>query len=697
VYKRLVILSVIVLVALVSLTCLGYHAVAKWAQGLEGARLGEFAEVAGQIRQDVRRKLDEFIQIEQERPYTDYLYYYVPDSVVSNEQPMPRLRSPLADQMANSFAYGYFQIAPDDEIVTPYYQSGQTEQASSTELAREVQQHLLNVQQNVLPIVDARRETLARASSLPAVLQEGETGQNWYLDGSDKERSSSAQQLKGAPSRRKAYAIESLQQQAQESRIVTQGRSIAASNWAVSPQDQQSAAPLITGAKQQTAIADDGVLKSEPQQERLRRGRQQPSLTPTESVPSPTEPQAQIAVAPVEEETVSDSEDSDVVQIRIEPFAPVVVPDKRSQHAVFGGQVFLLRHVQIEDRHLLQGFQLDERQLVREVEESAARLMREAMAFELPQIDRAEKEPDRASEAIAYTAILDFGFGDLLLNLREIDPGWITKRIGELQHLYLGIVAVVGVAVVLALASLWRTTRAQLALAQKKDEFISAVSHELRTPLTSIRMYIEMLENNWLTSKEKAGEYYRNMRQESERLTRLIENVLDFSRLQRGGKRYDFRVGDVNTCIAEVVAMMGPYAAEHGFSMKTDLGQLGPISFDRDALAQIVVNLLDNAVKYARSAEDKTITVRTRDSEGFAIIEVEDHGPGIPHRQRKRVFEQFYRCSPEDTGPGSQATGTGLGLALVSRFAEAHDGFVEILSAHPQGAIFRVGLTTATS
>jgi two-component system phosphate regulon sensor histidine kinase PhoR len=148
--------------------------------------------------------------------------------------------------------------------------------------------------------------------------------------------------------------------------------------------------------------------------------------------------------------------------------------------------------------------------------------------------------------------------------------------------------------------------------------------------------------------------------------------------------------------VAEVAAMMGPYAAEHGFTIATDLGQLKPISFDRDALAQIVVNLLDNAVKYARSAEDKTIVVRTRDSERFTVVEVEDHGPGVPHRQRKRVFEQFYRCAAESAGPGSPVAGTGLGLALVSRFAQAHDGFVEVLSAQPQGAIFRVGLTTPT-
>jgi len=113
------------------------------------------------------------------------------------------------------------------------------------------------------------------------------------------------------------------------------------------------------------------------------------------------------------------------------------------------------------------------------------------------------------------------------------------------------------------------------------------------------------------------------------------------------------------------------------------------MAFDSDAVTQIAVNLLDNAVKYARNAEDKTITVRTRSDEKFTLIEVEDHGPGVPHRQQKKIFEQFYRSGAEAT---RETTGTGLGLTLVKKFAQAHNGFVEILSAKPTGAIFRVAL-----
>jgi len=290
---------------------------------------------------------------------------------------------------------------------------------------------------------------------------------------------------------------------------------------------------------------------------------------------------------------------------------------------------------------------------------------------------------------VAYTAILDFGFGDLVLNLKEIDPAWIGKKINHLRNWYFSIIALVLLAVALGLAGLWRSARTQIKLAQDKDDFISAVSHELRTPLTSIRMYSEMLEKNWVKSEDKLAEYYMNMRQESERLSRLIENVLDFSRIQRGRKKYTFKVGDINKCIADVVKIMRPYAAQRGFAIKIELGQVRQMAFDSDAVTQIAVNLLDNAVKYARNAEDKTITVRTRSDEQFTLIEVEDHGPGVPHRQQKKIFEQFYRSGAEAT---RETTGTGLGLTLVKKFAQAHNGFVEILSAKPTGAIFRVAL-----
>ncbi len=682
-HKRLIIFSIFILAALCGLTCLGYHAVTKWAQGLEGARLGEFVDVAELIRQDVKRKLDEFIQAEEARNYTDYLAYYVPETANLAQQQLPVVRSPLAGQFSNDLAYGYFQIEPNGRVVGPWQVADQAPLAQA-----QVERNTLhrdNIALNVVPVVNSGAGALAIPPS--------DTGQKRKAEPQTKVEVAKESQnrfTKGQESRRQSFPIESFQNDSASARVIETQRSVVASNYAIAEEGQFQQA--LEPSTQQRQSQMGGLRQAQ-----------------TDSIdPQDLSVQAQRATDENREQAVSQGIRSDditiqeesqnpepnlaeTVQIRIDPFVPMLVPESNDGQSIFGSQVFLLRRVQIEDRHIVQGFQLNESKLLEEIRNSAKTFMRDNMTFELCPTE-SNNGGSTAPEDVAYTAVLDFGFGDLLVYLKELDPMWIGKEIHTLRAWYFSTIAVVAAAVILALASFWHTTQAQVKLAQKKDDFISAVSHELRTPLTSIRMYAEMLENNWLTSKDKAAEYYRNMRQESERLTRLIENVLDFSRLQRGQKRYDFRLGDINACIAEVVTMMGPYAAQHGFTIETDFDTLAPLSFDRDAIAQIVVNLVDNAVKYAKSATDKIITIRTRKGPGSTIIEVEDHGPGVPHRHRKKVFEQFYRCVSQLPKQGAQVTGTGLGLALVKRFAEAHNGFVEVFSAIPSGTVFRVAL-----
>ena len=139
--------------------------------------------------------------------------------------------------------------------------------------------------------------------------------------------------------------------------------------------------------------------------------------------------------------------------------------------------------------------------------------------------------------------------------------------------------------------------------------------------------------------------------------------------------------------------MMSPYAAQSGFEITKDYSDLTNNIFDSDSVSQIVINLIDNAIKYAQNAPDKKIIIRTKQHDGFAVIEVEDHGPGLPHAQRKKVFEEFYRCGDESK---RSTTGTGLGLALVKKFAQAHNGFVDVITAKPSGVIFKVSLAIKT-
>jgi signal transduction histidine kinase len=720
------------------LVWLGYHSIQIWAQGIEGARLGEFASVAEQIRQDVKAKLDEFIRREQGRPYTDYLPYYAAENLALDQQQVSVLRSPLNGRLENDLAYGNFQIEPDGIIITPnddiapvvggatFREISPTSVETTSRVVDfndafyvKVQTNRFNIKNNLLPVLggaisgsftmDNTKPIGGAKDSQPKLLKEGEEfGLSKKEKTSDKK---AGYAVASQGERGKNYPIESLQAQQQKTQVIEQRRSTyernITSNVDLSQQRVQSGVQAQPPPAQAPYV--DGRQEAEPQGSgrqttgiQTRMDRQRPQQVDEANLPADrlaNQPGSGGRIAPEQQTQAfaqlprpsAQEELAETVQIRIEPFVPLIVPGESTGSAesgIFTGQVFLVRHIQIENKRFLQGFQLNEKKLTEEVQESALRFMRDGMSFDLSRAKNTLVPAD-----VAYTAILDFGFGESVLHLKEIDPARISKQIKQLHNWYLSIITVVLLAVTLGLTSLWLNARAQLKLAQKKDDFLSAVSHELRTPLTSIRMYSEMLEKNWVKSKDKLAEYYRSMRQESERLSRLIENVLDFSRIQRKQKKYAFKLGDINNCIGNVVEMMTPYAQQNGFLIKQEFAQLGQTTFDGDSVTQIVVNLLDNAVKYARSAADKTILIRTKRDRQFVVIEVEDHGPGIPHWQRKKVFEEFYRIGAEST---RETTGTGLGLALVKKFAQAHNGFVEILTAKPTGAIFRVALSAQT-
>jgi len=696
-YKRLIILSLIIFGALGGMVALGFFAVEKWAEGLEGKRKGQFAEVAEQVRSDVKRKLDDFIHAEENRPYTDYQVYYLPeDTFVSGQQQIAIMRSPLAGVMENDFAYGYFQIGPEGNITTPNDELVETQQkdALKQNLFAENTYNINNVRHNVVPVLT--RERLVNGKLVVdgerfAEREGGIGGGTFGIPVSAPEPTSQKDvgQLEEQSQQVAYQTIESLQQQPRKAQVLKRSRALADENIMLNVAREQQQVERkrgeyetqytqtgVTMDKKEQEVAAGLLLENQPEQSDLDRiAKTSVSETQNEDLILGKE-----AATEQSAEEKEESIESDTVQIMIEPFVPVVVGGGDSAESIFGGQVFYLRHIQIEDKHFLQGFKFQEQRLIEEITKSARQFMREGMDFVLSR----KIEPQAA-----YTAVLDFGFGEIALNLMELIPGWLERDVSKLERWYFGTVGIVFIAVTLGLLSLWRNARAQLKLAEKKDDFISAVSHELRTPLTSMRMYSEMLEKGWVKSDEKRLEYYKNMQQESERLSRLIENVLDFSRIQKKRKKYSFRLGDINECVVSVVEMMRPYAEQKGFRIVTKAGEAGQVSFDGDAVTQIVVNLLDNAIKYAKEAEDKTILVSTYPKESFVIIDVEDHGPGVPHKQRKKIFEEFYRIGSEDT---RETAGTGLGLALVKKFAEAHNGFVEILNAKPTGSIFRVAL-----
>jgi signal transduction histidine kinase len=181
-------------------------------------------------------------------------------------------------------------------------------------------------------------------------------------------------------------------------------------------------------------------------------------------------------------------------------------------------------------------------------------------------------------------------------------------------------------------------------------------------------MYGEMLRDGLVPSEAKRDEYYRHITVESERLSRLINNVLEFARLEKGTREIVLATGSVGPAVREVAALVRPHVEGQGFALAVDVGEaLPPVRFERDALMQVLWNLTDNAVKYARDAVPKRVALRCWSDADGVHVAVRDHGPGVGARHLGRIFEPFYRGERELT---RRSKGTGLGLALVRGLAE---------------------------
>jgi signal transduction histidine kinase len=234
----------------------------------------------------------------------------------------------------------------------------------------------------------------------------------------------------------------------------------------------------------------------------------------------------------------------------------------------------------------------------------------------------------------------------------------------------------------------YRSVSKEMALARLKSDFVSNVSHELRTPLSLIQLYAETLELGRIKTQEKKDEYYRIIRKESERLGRLINNILDFSRIEAGRKEYDMRETDIAELVRNTLDAYRYQIEKNGFAFEASIDSSIPtVRVDREAIARALVNLVNNALKY--SADEKFLAVKLYSTSGVVKLEVVDRGIGIARRDQSKIFEKFYRtCDPLV----HNTKGSGLGLSLVRHITNAHGGEVEVESTPGKGSKFTLSL-----
>jgi len=274
---------------------------------------------------------------------------------------------------------------------------------------------------------------------------------------------------------------------------------------------------------------------------------------------------------------------------------------------------------------------------------------------------------------------------------------WSDNRFVESEHSGLPIgIWIAGLALVLGVAAfggylLLRDVNRDVRMNEVRSQFVASVSHELKTPLTAIRMFAETLAMGRTSDERTNSEYLETIVNESERLARLVDNVLDFSKIEQGKKIYRLRPTRLEEVAGSAARAMQVPLAKQGFQLHlTVQDEMPGVQADPDAIQQAILNLLTNAMKYSGDAREIDLRLGARN--GDAVIEVVDHGLGMAPDERKRVFEKFYRAPSHES---RLIAGTGLGLTLVAHIAQAHGGRVQVESAPGAGSTFCIFIPVA--
>jgi signal transduction histidine kinase len=391
--------------------------------------------------------------------------------------------------------------------------------------------------------------------------------------------------------------------------------------------------------------------------------------------------------------------------IRIETFESEVEPMEFA--LLDSGHFVLFRRVWHRDQRYVQGVLIDQASFIDGLISAA---FRESSLSSMSQLIVAYRGAILRQYAADYSRLYrpsaEQENSDLLYQGRLIAPFGDVELIYTLARLPVGAggKVIIWSALVLAVVliggclMLLRLGQRQLALARQQQDFVSAVSHELKTPLTSIRMYGEMLREGWV-DEAKRKTYYDFIFHESERLTRLINNVLQLARLSRNERAASINSVTVGDALAELKPRLVSQLEASGFSLNID-GEdevlAVPIQIDVDWFIQIFINLVDNAVKFSANAENHCVDFRYRQlQDGRVQFSVRDHGPGIEADQMKKIFTLFYRSENELT---RETVGTGIGLALVHQLASAMHAEVDVVNIDKvngdSGAEFRIRFPT---
>lgn len=629
-------LQILILIFCVTLSVpLGYF-VLRTYQGLEQEEAAALSFFANTLLDEMEQALATLVQQEESRAIDEYNFFMSPsgrDRDSSNEN-----RSPLSSLPNQNYILGYFQNNPDGSFQTPLTPAGKSVAADRKEAIAQLEH--ANRVFNRKRTTATDKITAAPAKAVAKAEQKQQIGfAEKYLDLS---RSQKPKAHLGQKEKRF------------EKVTIAQAKNVARQE---EGQTAQSPAPSVMSSSKsrpsRRPAAEDALRDMDPYQAGKIAGRSEPSLMESEADAPP--------------EAAPEARDEESFQVEVAPLQSVFIGDD---------QIFIFRRIMINQKIFRQGFILKVHAFLNHLAQNyfIDQPMADFANLRLQVMDQG-REIGRVEAGIASRDpefILNrgfpspFGFLNATLSCDAI-PASTGRNTLMIMMVVLAAIFLIG------LFAIYKSTQTIVDLSERRSQFVSSVTHELKTPLTNIRMYIEMLEQGIAKDTEREQEYFQIINAEGSRLSRLINNVLDLAKLEKKQRSLNLIKGTFEEVVAEVQTVMQAKLRQEGFTLKIVQENIRPFNYDREAMIQVLINLIENSIKFGQSAIRKEITIRIYQDADRVKIAVADRGPGIPHHALKKVFDDFYRV---DNALARKTRGTGIGLALVKKFINLIGGQV---------------------
>ena len=641
-------LKILILVFCLALSIPLAYFVLRTYWSLEQEEIGELRYFAETLFDQMEEDLASLIVEEEGRPIDHYTYTYSP----SNQAPGSGnvTRSPLSQPPKQRYILGYMQNNPDGSFQTPLARDDQTSAYYHPPVLAQLKEvnKIFNLKRTRVPeSVEVKPgEVMAKKQR-----EKPPTFADKYLDLSRSKRQR-----------------EYLGQEKSRVEEITPGQALTLAK---------------RGRKQ---MESEARQKNEPQ---LEADKDTKSEVSDEMAGEPAkvkglwEEKAGYVAAPAAASPSTLPADTDKLRVEVDPMQSVFINES---------QIFVFRRIVINNQIFRQGFIIIVDEFLNHLVDDyfARQPMAEFTSLHLSIRDRGTETVTVQAGAVVRKPnfSLDRTFPRPFSFLRaSLTSNLIPKSVGRRTlNLMMFVLAFV---ILMGLLAIYQSARAVVGLSERRSRFVSSVTHELKTPLTNIRMYIEMLEQGIASDHEREQEYFRILGSESSRLSRLINNVLEFSKLEKKQRHLDLQEGTFEEVLQEVNEVMQEKLRQEGFSLQVEREEVRPFKYDREAMIQVLINLIDNSMKFGKSSPTRKISVRVW-SEGAAVkIGVSDTGPGIPRHALKKVFEDFYRVDSDLT---RTTGGTGIGLSLVKKLVNAMGGSVAAMNNHGPGCTITLTL-----